>query len=378
MLFLDSEGNKEEKNRVLKLRHHLNDHSDVQRQEFHDMAQLVLLLLSRYEPATNQLIRDFYELQNDLETEILQLFGRVNCNAFSIANDLTNKTVGIGLYPDSALFNHDCEPNCAVSFKGREMLIHAIKDVNVGQELTVSYIELLQSTTRRQKELRESYFFDCECTRCKGGANEMFAEDWYLDGLRCAANKDTTCCEGVVVVEGGDDCFEIARCKMCGASRDSKEIHRQEKRLKDVEERKESNEHDKWEQYQHKWEIMTSRLCLHPRNTRVAELAREIGNFLSEASNLDLRRLARPFFQMELRAVEWLLPTMKLPSRGLLHFQLGKLFFEQATTLSRRNRAEPMECAAKHLEQALVVYVCSSLEMVCNFNSDVDGHVLVG
>ncbi|CAH0493555.1 unnamed protein product [Peronospora farinosa] len=359
-LFLGSEANEEEKNQVLKLRHHLDDHSKAKLQQFKEMTQLVLLLLAQYKVDGKQPITSFNKLQNDLETEILKLFGLVNCNAFSLANDVTNEALGIGIYPDGALFNHDCDPNCIVSFKGREMLVHVVKDVGVGQELTVSYIELLQSTKARRSELRESYFFDCECLRCQAGRKEEVEDDWYLNGLVCSSKKGNTCGGVVVVEKAKDGSVSSATCKMCRTERDRKEIERLERQLKELETHKNfASEQDKWQLYQQKWEIVTLQLRLHPQNSRVAVMARTIGNFLFGAKSPGLQRLALPFFLAELRAVEWLLPNTKLPSRGLLHFQIGKLLIEETKTplrfLSPANRAKQIESAVNHLQQSLSV-----------------------
>ncbi|KAL4123797.1 hypothetical protein PRIC2_009643 [Phytophthora ramorum] len=273
------------------------------------MAQLVLLLLSRYKAEKKEAVKGFEELQGLLEDEILKLFGRVNCNAFSLANDVTNEAVGIGLFPEGALFNHDCDPNCVVSFKGREMQVHVVKDVEVDEELTVSYVELLQSTRARRKELKESYFFDCACARCLAAMDEDVKDDWYLDGLACG---DTECdaSGGVVLVEDS-----VAVCKLCGRERDSEQIARFEQELGSIRAVAADSEQSKWEKYQREWEIVINRLRLHPRNARVTRTARETGNFLLDADSPDLQRQALPFFLAELRSVEWLLPKMKLPSR---------------------------------------------------------------
>ncbi|KAG7375448.1 SET and MYND domain-containing protein 3 [Phytophthora boehmeriae] len=130
--------------------------------------------------------KSFDELQQELETEILELFGRVNCNAFSLANQVTNEVVGLGLFPEGALFNHDCDPNCVVSFCGQQMQVRTVRDVEAGEELTVSYIELLQPTHARREELKNSYFFECACARCQDAIQEEgVQEDWFLDGLEC-------------------------------------------------------------------------------------------------------------------------------------------------------------------------------------------------
>ncbi|CAI5719262.1 unnamed protein product [Hyaloperonospora brassicae] len=354
---------KEERNAVLKLCHHLDDHSATKRRVFDDMTQLVLLLLARYRATATQQSPSFETLESDLKTEIPQLFGRVNCNAFSIANGVTNEVLGIGLFPKGALLNHDCDPNSIVSFKGHEMVVHVVKDVAVGQELTVSYVELLQSTQARRRELKESYFFDCQCARCQAAlAEEKEGEakdDWYLDGLVCNRRNGETC-GGVVVLEKAMDRIDgTAVCRVCGTARDQQEIDRWEKRLKGFDEALtvDSKQEAKWEVYQQKWEILTQQLQLHPRNARVAAMAREIGNFLVETTSSDLQRLALSFFLAELRAVEWLLPETKLPSRGLLHYHIGKLMFEEVKSSlcapSRVDAAERLESVAKHLHEAL-------------------------
>ncbi|EGZ10465.1 hypothetical protein PHYSODRAFT_518318 [Phytophthora sojae] len=332
-LFLGSQVDQEEKNGVLKLRDHLADHTELKRHQFDEMTQLVLLLLSRYKAEKREKNATLDELHRDLELEILKLFGRVNCNAFSVANEFTNEAVGIGLYPEGALFNHDCDPNCVVSFKGREMQVRVVRDIEVDEELTVSYVELLQSTKARRRELKESYFFDCECKRCKAATNGQSNEDWYLDGLRCS-NKKCASSGGVEITAFERELESLATLKA------------------------ESNA-SRWEKYRREWEILTNRLQLHPRNSRVATMAREIGNFLLVAISPELRSQALRFLLAELQAVEWLLPKTKLPSRGLLHFQMGKVVFEEVNAplnaMPQVKKVDTIQQAAKHLQEALTV-----------------------
>lgn len=358
-LYLSS-GPREEKDRVLKLCHHLADHTKAQQQQFSEMTQLVLSLLARCKVSDKENLSEFQTLQNELELEIMELFGRVNCNAFSIVNNLTNEVTGIGLFSDGSLFNHDCDPNCVVTFKDREMLVHVVKDVDGGQELTISYVELLQSTNKRQKELKESYFFECQCTRCLAAIRQETFEDWFLDGLMC----DNKLCVDGVVVETTDSNGEVlsAMCKMCGMLRNHKEIS---KLREEVEAMKVCNlsEQDKWMTYQHQWEIGMKRLKLHTRNAKVAMMARKMGNFLMSLTSGEMRLHALPFYTSELRAVDWLLPQTKLPARGLLHLQIGKLIYEGVCqcpgTLSRIKQAEQLQIAEKHLQQSLLILDCA-------------------
>ncbi|KAF4128902.1 SET domain-containing protein [Phytophthora infestans] len=346
-LFLSSKVDQEDKNRILNLRHHLDDHTAPKQHQFCEMTPLVHLLLSEYKVDKQERTPSFAELQEALKPEILKLFGQVSCNGFSIMNGVTNEPVGIGLFLQGSMFNHDCDPNCVVSFHGQEMNVHVIKDVKEGQELTISYVEVLQSTKKRQKILKDSYFFECQCSRC----TTETTDDWYLDGLQCG-NKG--CPTGVVVLDGDRN---NAVCKICGTIRNKEEINRYEQELQTLEKLPANCEEDKWKKYQQMWEIATRRLKLHPRSSRAAVLARDISNFLTDASSVELQQQALPFCFAELHTVEWLLPKTNLPFRGSIKAQIGKLLL--GGIASSVDRAEQLQQATKHLQEALSVLECA-------------------
>ncbi|TMS12265.1 N-lysine methyltransferase SMYD2 [Larimichthys crocea] len=50
---------------------------------------------------------------------------------------------------------------------GRQADIRAVKDMKPGDEVLISYIDLLYPTDDRNNRLRESYYFTCECQECK-------------------------------------------------------------------------------------------------------------------------------------------------------------------------------------------------------------------
>ncbi len=47
------------------------------------------------------------------------------------------------------------------------VLVRTLRDVGEGEELTLSYIDLLQPKESRQRSLVELYGFECECSRCE-------------------------------------------------------------------------------------------------------------------------------------------------------------------------------------------------------------------
>ena len=49
----------------------------------------------------------------------------------------------------------------------------ALRDIDVGEEITISYLNLSKTAgraatngSRRRRELKARYLFDCECSKC--------------------------------------------------------------------------------------------------------------------------------------------------------------------------------------------------------------------
>lgn len=132
------EGADSDRRAVQELLDHEEDHEKEKLQQFGDMAQLVLLVLARSKLNVGR--KTLEELREELLDKVVGLLCRVNCNAFSVCDD-ANAPVGIGVFPQGALFNHSCEPNCVVGFRGRQMVVHAIRPIAKDEELLVRWNE---------------------------------------------------------------------------------------------------------------------------------------------------------------------------------------------------------------------------------------------
>ncbi|KAF9906906.1 SET and MYND domain-containing protein 3 [Linnemannia zychae] len=87
---------------------------------------------------------------------------------FSVTNLETTTAVGLALYVQSMPFmNHSCLPNCVYTFKGSRVECRVIRDIQPGEELTISYIDQIGTTQERQKQLKEQYYFTCVCPLCQ-------------------------------------------------------------------------------------------------------------------------------------------------------------------------------------------------------------------
>ncbi|XP_025241289.1 histone-lysine N-methyltransferase SMYD3 isoform X1 [Theropithecus gelada] len=91
---------------------------------------------------------------------------KVICNSFTICN-AEMQEVGVGLYPSISLLNHSCDPNCSIVFNGPHLLLRAVRDIEVGEELTICYLDMLMTSEERRKQLRDQYCFECDCFRCQ-------------------------------------------------------------------------------------------------------------------------------------------------------------------------------------------------------------------
>ncbi|KAJ1138366.1 hypothetical protein NDU88_004753 [Pleurodeles waltl] len=134
-----------------------NEQNEERKITFECLAVMLHLYLRPEIPDLSQLIPDL---------NLLEYFAKAFCNQFMIISD-TSENVADGLYLTMSLLNHSCEPNCVTVFKGRHLHLRAIQEIQVGEELTTTYIDPLMTTVERQSQLRRKYCFQCDCRRCQ-------------------------------------------------------------------------------------------------------------------------------------------------------------------------------------------------------------------
>ncbi|MCI4394315.1 hypothetical protein PGIGA_G00167320 [Pangasianodon gigas] len=116
---------------------------------------------------------------------VSHIFGVINCNAFTLSDQRGLQAVGVGLFPNLCLVNHDCWPNCTVILNHgsqtaldsalhsqRRIELRALEKIPEGVELTVSYVDFLNLSKDRQKLLKKQYYFDCKCEHCSNGIKD--------------------------------------------------------------------------------------------------------------------------------------------------------------------------------------------------------------
>ena len=78
------------------------------------------------------------------------------------------QSVGTGIYLAPSILDHSCSPNAVVTFDGFHLRVQLLEDLPVldWDSIRISYIDLMNCNSDRKKELKERYYFDCDCPRC--------------------------------------------------------------------------------------------------------------------------------------------------------------------------------------------------------------------
>ncbi|KAL1198766.1 Protein SET DOMAIN GROUP 41 [Cardamine amara subsp. amara] len=100
-------------------------------------------------------------------------------NTTSYQND-TTKTIPHITNPETTSYNLE-EFKTFCCFQGPKVIARSIKKIKKGEEITVSYIDLLQPTGLRQSDLWSKYRFMCSCRRC--AASPPAYVDSILEGV---------------------------------------------------------------------------------------------------------------------------------------------------------------------------------------------------
>ncbi|XP_056414677.1 SET and MYND domain-containing protein 4 isoform X2 [Hyla sarda] len=86
----------------------------------------------------------------------------------SLVESSKSSRLATALFPVLSLLNHSCDPNTSVSFQGRCVMVRASRPIRKGDEILHCYgpHKLRMTFEKRQKLLKDQYFFVCQCKAC--------------------------------------------------------------------------------------------------------------------------------------------------------------------------------------------------------------------
>lgn len=89
------------------------------------------------------------------------------------------------------MINHDCRPNARIFFdENKRLHLVAKRNIEQGQEITITYCSPLLATKARRHKLLQNKFFLCQCQRCQDPTE--FGS--YMSAVKC-----TKCKTGIIL-----------------------------------------------------------------------------------------------------------------------------------------------------------------------------------
>jgi hypothetical protein len=122
----------------------------------------------KYREMIDKLYPSLLQIKNiELPTKdvLVGILAKFKRNNFLLYSEDLN-VYGVGAYPLASLVNHSCHPNCVVSFKGKQLYIVAIRDIEANEEVLISYVDPMVPYNERRLDLLSRYCFDCDCEYC--------------------------------------------------------------------------------------------------------------------------------------------------------------------------------------------------------------------
>lgn len=131
--------------------------------------------------------RAFFSLHNAHGTRYSPFLGIAKTNVLPLGSGAPEG----GVFLEASRINHACRCNAQNTWNANlnELTIHACKDIEEGDEITISYLDGSESYAARQLSLKSSFSFDCACELCslppdrRQQSDQRLAEITRLDGL---------------------------------------------------------------------------------------------------------------------------------------------------------------------------------------------------
>ena len=90
------------------------------------------------------------------------------------------------IFLEACRINHACDNNAQKSWneKIKRHTVHALRDIDKGEEITITYLGPLKNRTARQKALQERFGFTCLCHLCSLPPEQSQQSDRRLEEIR--------------------------------------------------------------------------------------------------------------------------------------------------------------------------------------------------
>ncbi|KAI1761147.1 SET domain-containing protein [Hypoxylon sp. FL1150] len=113
---------------------------------------------------------------NDIVEDVL----RTNAFSYPLSGEYH-----MALYPDVSRVNHACRPNAFIRFTPASLAVSVVvqRDIEPGEEITITYVPLGKSREERQEALLK-WGFSCSCDLCTASKAEIAASDYRREKIK--------------------------------------------------------------------------------------------------------------------------------------------------------------------------------------------------
>lgn len=135
----------------------------------------------------------------------LEALGITRTNALPLGADASEG----GVFLEASRINHSCRQNAQNTWNASlgRLTVHAIRDIEEGEEVTTTYLSASQNRATRQARLRASFGFVCACEQCSLPAAQLRQSDDRLDEM---ARLDGRLGDGIGIVSTPLSCLRNA------------------------------------------------------------------------------------------------------------------------------------------------------------------------
>ncbi|KAK4166847.1 hypothetical protein QBC43DRAFT_256544 [Cladorrhinum sp. PSN259] len=146
--------------------------ADVMREEVQELMRVAVENL----PDGGRKVKELSRVGRD-EEEADEMEDTLLTNSFVVG--LAGGKEYMGLFVEVARFNHDCRPNAFIHFSETTlaMTIWAAKDIEEGEEITITYSAAGMVTEERQSTLEKVWGFKCKCSLCSSPPSVLEKSD---------------------------------------------------------------------------------------------------------------------------------------------------------------------------------------------------------
>ncbi|KAK1749818.1 SET domain-containing protein 5 [Echria macrotheca] len=147
----------------------------------HQIGRFQTIISRQLDKLDDQTRHRFYALHNNYEGVFPPIAGIFKTNALPLGHKASEG----GIFLEASRINHSCKNNAENTWNKTlgKLTIHAVRDIQPGEEITISYVDAFKSYDERQHHLQTGFGFSCDCERCSASPAERRHSDQRLRRL---------------------------------------------------------------------------------------------------------------------------------------------------------------------------------------------------